>query len=75
VVVRRENSEHGENGERNKGLDWFMHPESKTLCLVCDGIMHEWGSPLEWSSRPLYMANELGLPFEVGGTSSGLVTI
>jgi hypothetical protein len=29
VVVRRENSEHGENGERHKGLDWFRPPESK----------------------------------------------
>jgi hypothetical protein len=74
VVVRRENSEHGENGERHKGLDWFRHPESKTLHLVCDGIMCEWGSPLEWSFRPPYMASELGLPFEVSGTSSGLVT-
>jgi hypothetical protein len=31
-------------------------------------------SPLEWSSRPPYMADELGFPFEVGGPSSGSVT-
>jgi hypothetical protein len=36
--------------------------------------MREWGSPLKWSSRPPYMVNGLGLPFEVGGPSSGLVT-
>jgi hypothetical protein len=55
-------------------LDWFILPESKTLCLVCGGIMREWGSPLEWSSRPPYMASRLGFPFEVGGPSSGSVT-
>jgi hypothetical protein len=32
------------------------------------------GSPLEWSSRMPYMASGLGLPFEVGGPSSGSVT-
>jgi hypothetical protein len=37
--------------------------------------MREWGSPLEWSSRPPYMASELGFPFEVGGPSSGSVKI
>jgi hypothetical protein len=36
------------------------------------GIRREWGSPLEWSSRPPYMAGGLGLPFEVGGPSSGV---
>jgi hypothetical protein len=45
VLVRRENSEHGENGERHKGLDWFSPPESKTLRPVCSGIMCEWGGP------------------------------
>jgi hypothetical protein len=42
--------------------------------VQCVGIMREWGSPLEWSSRPPYMAGGLGLPFEVGGPSSGSVT-
>jgi hypothetical protein len=36
--------------------------------------MSEKGSPLEWSSRPPYMASGLGFPFEVGGPSSGSVT-
>jgi hypothetical protein len=31
-------------------------------------------SPLEWSSRPSYMAGGLGFPFEVSGPSSGSVT-
>jgi hypothetical protein len=31
-------------------------------------------TPLEWSSRPPYMAGGLGFPFEVGGPSSGSVT-
>jgi hypothetical protein len=31
-------------------------------------------SPLEWSSRPPYVAGSLGFPFEVGGPSSGSVT-
>jgi hypothetical protein len=43
VVVRRANSEHGENGERHKGLDWSRPPESKTLHPVCGGIMRESG--------------------------------
>jgi hypothetical protein len=30
--------------------------------------------PLEWNSRPPYMAGGLGFPFEVGGPSSGSVT-
>jgi hypothetical protein len=74
VVVHRENSEHSENGGRNQGLDWFRPPGSKTLLLVCGGIMREWGSPLEWYFRPPYMVNGLWLPFEVGGPSSGSVT-
>jgi hypothetical protein len=36
--------------------------------------MRKEGSPLEWSSRTPYMVNGLGLPFEVGGPSSGSVT-
>jgi hypothetical protein len=74
VVVRRENSEHGENGEDTRDLDWFRPPESKTLCPICGGIRHEWGSPLEWSSWPHCMASGLGLSFEVGGPSSGSIT-
>jgi hypothetical protein len=74
VVVRRWNSECGENGKGHKGLDWFRHPESKILRPICGGIMREWGSPLEWSSRPPYMFNGLGLPFKVNGPSSGSVT-
>jgi hypothetical protein len=74
VVVHRWNSEHGENGEGLKGLDWFRPLESKTLHPVCSRIMREWGSPLEWSSRLPYMVNGLGLPFEVGGPSYGSVT-
>jgi hypothetical protein len=74
VVVRRWNSECGENGKGHKGLDWFRHPESKILRPICGGIMREWGSPLEWSSRPPYMFNRLGLPFKVNGPSSGSVT-
>jgi hypothetical protein len=75
VVVHRENSEHDENGERHKGLYWFRPPESKTLRPVCGGIRCELGSPLEWSSRPPYMASELGLPFKVDGPSSGRLQI
>jgi hypothetical protein len=74
VVVCRENSEHGENGEDTRGLDWFRPPESKTLRPACGGIRRGWGSPLEWSSRPPYMASRLGLPFKVGGPSSGSIT-
>jgi hypothetical protein len=55
-------------------LEWFRPPESKTLHLVCGGIMLQWGSPLKWSSRPPYMVNGPGLPFEVGGPSSGSIT-
>jgi hypothetical protein len=58
----------------HKGLDWFMPPESKTLRPVCGGIMREWGTPIEWSSRLPYMVNRLGIPFEVGGPSLGSVT-
>jgi hypothetical protein len=74
VVVRRENSEYGENGKRHKGLDWFRPPESKTQRPVYGGIRCEWGTPLEWSSRPPYMANGLRLPFKVGEPSSGSIT-
>jgi hypothetical protein len=74
VVVRRVNSEHSENGKGHEGLDWFSPPESKTLRPVCGGIRCEWGSPLEWSSRPLYIASGLGLPFKVSGSSSGSIT-
>jgi hypothetical protein len=74
VIVHRENLEHGENGERHKGLDYFRPPEIKTLRPICVGIMREWGNPLEWISRPPYMFNGLGLPFEVAGPSSGSVT-
>jgi hypothetical protein len=28
------NSDHGENGDGHKGLDWFMPSESETLHLV-----------------------------------------
>jgi hypothetical protein len=34
----------------------------------------ERGNPLEWSSRPPYMDNGLGFPFEVGGSVFGSVT-
>jgi hypothetical protein len=74
VVVRREKSEYGENGKKHKGLDCFKPLECTTLRLVCGGIRRESGSPLEWSSRPPYMASGLGLPFKVGGPSSGSVT-
>jgi hypothetical protein len=74
VLVRGWNSEHGEDGKSHKGLDWFRPPESKTLHPVCGGIMRERGSPLGLSSRPPYMVNWLGLPFEVGGPLSGSVT-
>jgi hypothetical protein len=74
VVVHGENLEYGENGEGHKGLDGFRPSESKTLRPVCGGIMREWGSPLEWSSKPPYMACGIGLPFEVGGPSSGSIT-
>jgi hypothetical protein len=75
VVVHRWNSEYSENGEGHKGLDWFRPPESKTLRLVCGGIMNEWGSLLKRSSRLPYMVNELGLPSDIGGPSSGSITI
>jgi hypothetical protein len=68
------NSEHGKDGDGHKGLDWFRPPESETLRPVWGGIMRAKGSPLEWSSRPPYMVNGLGLPFEVSGPSSGSVT-
>jgi hypothetical protein len=31
------------------------------------------GSPLEWSSRPPYIASRIGVPFKVVGPSSGSV--
>jgi hypothetical protein len=74
VVVHWENSELSENGNGHEDLDWFRPPKSKTLRPVCGGIRREWGSPLEWGSRPPYMASGLGLPFEVGGPSSGSIT-
>jgi hypothetical protein len=71
-------SSQGELGTRREwrghnGLDWFRPPESKTLHPVCGGIRREWGSPIEWSSRPSDMASGLGLPFKVGGPSSGSI--
>jgi hypothetical protein len=54
-------------------LDWFRPPESKTLRPVWWDYV-ERSSPLEWSSRPPYMAGGPGFPFEVGGPSSGSVT-
>jgi hypothetical protein len=38
------------------------------------GLCVEGKSPLEWSSRPPYVAGGLGFPSEVGGPSSGSVT-
>jgi hypothetical protein len=67
------NSELNENGKDTMVLDWFRPPESKTLCPVWWNYAWK-GSPLEWSSRPPYMARGLGFPFEVGGPSSGSVT-
>jgi hypothetical protein len=58
----------------HKGLDWFRPPESKTLRPVCGGIGCEWGSPLELSSRPPYVASGLWLSFNVDGPSWGLIT-
>jgi hypothetical protein len=66
VVVHRWKSEHDEYGEDTRGLDWLRPPKSKTLRSVRGGIMREWGSPLEFSSKPPYMVNWIGLPFEVG---------
>jgi hypothetical protein len=73
VVVRRENSEHGENGKGHESLDWSGLRRVKPY-VQCGGVRREWRSPLEWSSRPPYMASRLKLPFEVSGPSSGLVT-
>jgi hypothetical protein len=73
VVVLGSNSEPGENGKYIVVLDWFRPLESKTLHPVWWNYASK-GSPLEWSSRPPYMANGLGFPFEVNGPSSGLVT-
>jgi hypothetical protein len=41
-----------------------------TLRLVCGGIMRQWGSPLEWSSRLSYVVNRLEVSYEVGGPSN-----
>jgi hypothetical protein len=54
-------------------LDWSRPPKSKTLRPVWWDYV-ERSSPLEWSSKPPYMAGGLGFPFEVGGPSSGSVT-
>jgi hypothetical protein len=73
VVVLGSNSELGENGKDTMVLDWFRPPESKTLRPVWWN--YAWKkSPLEWISRPPYMAGGLGFPFEVGEPSSGSVT-
>jgi hypothetical protein len=67
------NSELGENGKDTLVLDWFGPPESKPLRPVWWNYAWK-GSPIEWSSRPRYMAGGLGFPFEVGGPSSWSVT-
>jgi hypothetical protein len=66
------NSELDENGKDTMVLDWFGPPESKTLCPMWWNYARK-RSPLEWNSRPPYMAGGLGFPFEVGGPSSGSV--
>jgi hypothetical protein len=67
------NSELDKNGKDMVVLDWFGSLESKTLRPVWWN--YAWKrSPLEWSSRPPYMAGRLEFPFEVGGPSSGSVT-
>jgi hypothetical protein len=63
----------GKNGKDTVVLDWFRPSESKTLRLVWWNYASK-GSPLEWGSRPPYMAGGLGFPFEVGGPASGSVT-
>jgi hypothetical protein len=73
VVILGSNSEPSENGKDTVVLDWFKPPESKILRPVWWNYAWK-GSPLEWSSRPPYMAGGLGFPFEVGGPSSGSVT-
>jgi hypothetical protein len=73
VVVLGSNSELDGNGRDTVVLDWFRTPESKTLRSVWWNYVWK-GSPLEWSSRPPYMASGLGFPFEVNGPSSGSVT-
>jgi hypothetical protein len=59
---------------RTRGFRLVQASESKTLRPLCGGIRREWGSPLEWRSRPPYMVGGLGIPFEVGGPSSGSIT-
>jgi hypothetical protein len=73
VVVLGSNSDVSENGKGTVVLDWFRPPESKTLRPVWWNYARK-SSPLEWSSRPPYMAGGLGFPFEVGGPSSESVT-
>jgi hypothetical protein len=73
VVVLGLNSELGENGKDTVVLDWFRPSKSKTLRPVWWNYASK-ESPLEWSSRPPYMAGGLGFPFEVSGSSSGSVT-
>jgi hypothetical protein len=72
VVVLGLNSELSENGEDKVVLDRFRPLESKTLRPVWSNYAWK-GNPLEWSSRPPYMAGGLRFPFEVGGPSSGSV--
>jgi hypothetical protein len=47
VVVCKENSEHGENGKRHKGLDWFRPLESKPYVQYAVKLGVNGGSPLE----------------------------
>jgi hypothetical protein len=67
------NSELGEDGKDTVVLDWSTPPRSKTLRPVWWNYAGKRGL-LEWSSRPPYMADGLGFPFEVGGPSSRSVT-
>jgi hypothetical protein len=65
-----------ETRRERQGLGGFrliQPPKSKTLRSVWWNYAWK-GSPLEWSSRPPYMADGLGFPFEVGGPSSGSIT-
>jgi hypothetical protein len=67
------NLELSESGKDSVVLDWFRPLESKTLRPMWWD--YAWKrSLLEWSSRPPYMADGLGFPFEVDGPSSGSVT-
>jgi hypothetical protein len=73
VVVLVSNLEPDVNVKDTVVLDLFRPRESKTLRPVWWNYASK-GSPLEWSSRPPYMASGLGFPFEVDGPSSGSVT-